>query len=111
MEALLEEQVNTAHVSFTKEALTGVAQILVEESGQNSIVIVAGANDHLKPEDVEKARDIIAKAKVLLCVLEIKRETALAGLRLANALGGNVIHVPESKMKTMMIISYLFFKC
>ena len=70
---------------------SGVAQIIVEDSGQNSIVIVAGANDHLSPEDVEKSRDLLSKAKVMLCVLEIPRETALAGLRLANELNGKFL--------------------
>ena len=66
----------------------GVAQILVEDSGQNSIVIVAGANNNLTPEDVEASRDTLAKAKIMLTVLEVPQETVLAGLKLANQLGG-----------------------
>lgn len=87
MEALLKEKIQAQRVGFTKEALTGVAQILVEDSGQNSIVIVAGANNHLTPEDVKASRDTLAKAKIMLTVLEVPRQTVLTGLKLANELG------------------------
>lgn len=66
-----------------------MAQIIVEDSGQNSIVIVSGANDFLTPGDVEAARDTLSKAKILLSVLEIPRQTVLAGLKLASQLGGD----------------------
>jgi len=87
MDALKVENINTDYVSMTSQAVTGVAQITVEESSQNSIVIVAGANNWLTAEDVTKSRQVIAKAKILLCVLEIPRQAVLTGLRLANSLG------------------------
>ncbi len=67
----------------------GLAQIIVEDSGQNSIVIVPGANNYLTTEDVMNSRDTFTKAKIMLSVLEIPRETVLSGLKLANELGGN----------------------
>ena len=67
---------------------TGVAQIIVEDSGQNMIVIVSGANDFLSPEDVENAKETLSKAKIMVSVLEIPRQTVLAGLKLATQLGG-----------------------
>ena len=66
-----------------------MAQIQVEDSGQNSIVIVAGANDELSVEDVTGCRDLVAGARVFSCVLEIPRPTALAGLALATQLSGS----------------------
>lgn len=71
-----------------REIFVGVAQILVEDSGQNSIVIVSGANDHLTPDDVASSRETVSKAKIMLSVLEIPRKTVLAGLKLASELGG-----------------------
>lgn len=66
----------------------GLAQIIVEDSGQNSIVIVPGANNYLTTEDVMNSRATLTKAKIMLSVLEIPRETVLSGLKLANDLGG-----------------------
>lgn len=68
---------------------SGLAQIIVEESGQNSIVIVPGANNCLTPEDVNLAHETLAQAKILLAVLEIPLQTVLRGLKLANELKGN----------------------
>jgi sugar/nucleoside kinase (ribokinase family) len=48
---------------------TGTAQIWVDGEGQNSIVIVAGANGALTPEDVRRAEEehhVISNAKVLM---------------------------------------------
>lgn len=64
----------------------------MEDSGQNSIVIVPGANDHLVSDDVVYARDMLAEAKIMLSVLEIPRETVLFGLKLANELGGDALN-------------------
>jgi ribokinase len=69
----------------------GLAQIIVEDSGQNSIVIVPGANNYLTTEDVMNSRSIFPKAKIMLSVLEIPRETVLSGLKLANELGSKYL--------------------
>lgn len=68
-----------------------MAQIIVEESGQNSIVIIPGANNYLITEDVMNSRDTFTKAKIMLSVLEIPHETVLSGLKLANELGGKYL--------------------
>lgn len=45
---------------------TGQAQIWVDDTGTNSIVIVAGANAELSPEDVRAAESLIAGAAVVV---------------------------------------------
>ena len=106
IEALERENIDTSQISVTTDALSGnnkmrgqedfeikksivgFAQITVEDSGQNCVVTVSGANDLLTPEDVQKSRDVLSKAKVMLCEIQIPRKTALSGMRLANELGG-----------------------
>ena len=56
--------------------------------GENSIVIVSGANDKLSPADVEKAESLISSAAVVICQLEVPPETSLAALVLAKKHGG-----------------------
>ncbi len=71
---------------------SGLAQIIVEDSGQNSIVIVPGANNCLTSEDVINSRDTLSSAKIMLTVLEVPRQTVLTGLKLANELGGRFLN-------------------
>lgn len=49
---------------------TGVATIVVEPSGENSIIVVPRANMTLTPADIEEAAAPIAEADVLLLQLE-----------------------------------------
>lgn len=52
-------------------------------TGENAIVIVAGANMMLGGEELQEALPAIRKAKVLLCQLEINPKTSLQALRMA----------------------------
>ena len=51
-------------------------------------MIVGGANQDLRPDEVQKAKDLVASAKVVICQLEIAPETTLAALKMAKELGG-----------------------
>ena len=79
--------VSTEHVHVTDQAFSGVAPISVDADGNNSIVIVAGANDLLSAEEVETARPAIAGARVLVCQLEIPLDTTIAAMRIAREEG------------------------
>lgn len=57
--------------------------------GQNSIVIVSGANLLLETTDLEKAEEIIRKSHVVTCQLEIRQNTVLKALELARKHSGN----------------------
>ena len=75
--------IETEHVHLTDKAFSGVAPISVDREGNNSIIIVTGANDLLSLEEIEAARPAIAASKVLVCQLEIPLEISLAALRIA----------------------------
>ena len=81
-----EQGIVTSHVLFDEHAASGVALIVVDENtGQNSIVIVPGANDALTPQDVRNAQDVIHAAQIVICQLEIPNVTTLEALRVAKA--------------------------
>ena len=86
--------IDTTHVHVTDQAFSGVAPICVDADGNNSIVIVAGANDLLTAAEVEAARSAIAAASVLVCQLEVPLATTLAALRIARAEGVTTIFNP-----------------
>ena len=79
--------VSTRHVHVTDQAFSGVAPIAVDPEGNNSIVIVTGANDLLTDEEIEAARAEIAASDVLVCQLEVPVAVSLAALRLARQEG------------------------
>lgn len=84
-----------SQVLFTNEAATGVAPIWVEEgSGHNAIIVAAGANDLLSPQDIVNARDAIAAAQILICQWEVPLETTIAALEIARASGVTTIFNP-----------------
>ena len=86
--------IETRHVLFTDQAFSGVAPIAVDSEGQNSIIIVTGANDLLTAEDVEAAHATIASSQIMVCQLEIPIESTLAALRLARQNGVMTIFNP-----------------
>jgi ribokinase len=54
---------------------SGIALIVVSHRGENSIVVIPGANATLTPEFLEQKRDIICSAGLVLTQLEIPLET------------------------------------
>ena len=86
--------VNTQHVHFTDQAFTGVAPIAVDTEGNNSIIVVTGANDFLTGEEVEAARPAIAASSILVCQLEISLDINIAALRIAHEEGVKTIFNP-----------------
>lgn len=80
---LIGERIDTKFVVRDEGAPTGVAFILVDDLGENSIVVASGANENLSPGDVEKAKHEILSAGVLLVQLESPIETVQSAINLA----------------------------
>ena len=79
-----KEGVNTKYVLQTKEAPSGVALIMVDDDGNNLIVVAPGANQSLSPEDVKEAGTEIASSGALVAQLEVPIETIECAAGLAN---------------------------
>ncbi|HID50424.1 MAG TPA: ribokinase, partial [Anaerolineae bacterium] len=68
---LLADGIDANYVQNTPDTASGVALIVVDENGQNSIVVAPGANGRLTPTDVTLAKPAIQQADVLLLQLEV----------------------------------------
>jgi ribokinase len=68
---LAAEGLDVRLVDVTPSASTGVALITVDDSGENTIVVVPGANGLVDSEDLERALPAIADADALLLQLEV----------------------------------------
>uniref|UniRef100_A0A8C3DKS2 Ribokinase n=1 Tax=Corvus moneduloides TaxID=1196302 RepID=A0A8C3DKS2_CORMO len=91
---LKKNGISTAFVGQTIDAATGTASIIVNSEGQNVIVIVPGANLLLNFEDLKRASDVICKAKVVVCQLEITPAVSLEALKMARASGVKTLFNP-----------------
>jgi ribokinase len=88
--------IDTTYVLFDETRFSGVAPIWVDErSGQNTIIVVPGANDGLSPSDVRSASSAIKAADVVICQLEVPVETSLEAFRIAK-------QDPNSRVLTIM---------
>uniref|UniRef100_A0A5F8GRS0 Ribokinase n=1 Tax=Monodelphis domestica TaxID=13616 RepID=A0A5F8GRS0_MONDO len=94
IENLKRNDISTEFMYQTKDAATGAASIIVNNEGQNIIVIVAGANLLLNSDDLRKAADIISRAKVIICQLEISPATSLEALTMARKSGVKTVFNP-----------------
>lgn len=94
LQHLRRDGINTDFMIRDKTAPTGVASIVVDDAGENSIVVASGANSRLQPHDVEAAKDVIAAADTVLLQLESPLETVAAAAEMAAACGVGVVLNP-----------------
>lgn len=92
--SLAASGVDVSTVLGTQGLASGAALIWVEASGQNSIVIAAGANGALSPADVAGAAALWREASAALFQLETPLETVEAGVKAARAAGAITILDP-----------------
>lgn len=67
--------VNVRQVGTARDTASGVALISVDAKGQNSIMVIPGANGTLSPRDVERSLPLLRNAGMILTQLEIPIET------------------------------------
>jgi ribokinase len=88
---LAEEGIDVRRVDVRGGSASGVALITVNADGENTIVVVAGANATLTIDDLALARDVVIAAEVLVLQLEIPIATVHAAATSAHAAGRTVI--------------------
>lgn len=92
--ALLAEQIDCQALTIRADVPTGVASIVVDDSSQNAIIIVAGGNGLLTPEVVAGFDALLMAAEVVICQLEVPVATVAHTLKRARDLGKLVILNP-----------------
>ena len=86
--------VDTHHITRDSDAPTGIALIVVEEGGQNSIVVSPGANGRVSPVNVSWAEEAIRSASLILLQLEIPLPSVIKAAQCAKNHGVKVILNP-----------------
>jgi ribokinase len=89
--------VDTQSVAVTETVppvSTGVAMIVVDQHGENSIVVAGGANNRVDLEDIANAEQLIASADALLVQLELPVRTVCRAIQVARERGVLVVLDP-----------------
>ena len=89
-----DENIVTDYIFSDQHLPSGVALIMVDRNGENCIVVASGANGSLSPKDIEKARNVIENADILLMQLEVPMDTVEYAAKLAHEKGIKVVLNP-----------------
>jgi ribokinase len=92
--ALVADGVDVSHVTALPGVASGIASILVDANGQNSIVIAGGANELLTPAHIDAALPLLARASIVVLQLETPLATVAHAVTLAHRLGKTVVLNP-----------------
>lgn len=88
------EGINVDYINSDFKNPSGVALIMVDDRGENSIVVAPGANAELNEEDIKKASKEIATSDILLMQLEIPMKSVVAAAEIAHQHGVKIILNP-----------------
>ena len=112
IEKLEENGVDTVNVTSDESLPTGNATIIVDSEGENRIVLIAGANDALRPGLVDAALDAESSCDAILLQLEIPLRTVYHAISTGAARGIPVIldagpprAVPLEKLRGVTVLS------
>jgi ribokinase len=89
---LQKQGINLKYISRTSEAATGTALIVVGDTGENTIVVVPGANGLLGKEDVERVS--FSPGDILLSQFEIPFESIRLFFTKGKAAGARAVLNP-----------------
>ncbi|WHZ00944.1 ribokinase [Neobacillus sp. YX16] len=98
VEHLTNEGINTESILKVEDNSTGIASIILWE-GDNSIIVVPGANNHITPEVIGRHEDKIINSNILLVQLEIPLESVNRAVELAKKHGIRTILNPAPIQK------------
>ncbi len=93
LDNLIQAGVEVASVARV-DGPSGVAQIQVADRGENSIIVVSGANGKVSPAYLDAHAGLILSAGLVLCQLELPMETVFHLLALSAAAGVPVMLDP-----------------
>ncbi|MDC8758396.1 ribokinase [Janthinobacterium fluminis] len=93
-DCLLADGIDASQVLAQAGMASGVAGILVDDAGSNSIVVTPGANMALTLEDVEALAPTILASDLLVCQLETRLCAVMRAIEIAKRGGVKVVFNP-----------------
>jgi ribokinase len=91
---LRADGIDLSGVRQIEEATTGVALIEVDEQGENTIVVVSGANFKVGEQELRRLEKVLTSSDILVLQLEIPLEIVRKAVAVAKAKGASVLLDP-----------------
>ncbi|MEK4877370.1 MULTISPECIES: ribokinase [Paenibacillus] len=111
LEIIRNEGIHIEHISVSEHQATGVASIIIEEDGENRIIVVPGANIELTVEDIQALEAVISQTKIIVLQLEMDLAMSEQAIAISHRKGIPVIlnPAPARVLKDEMLaqVSYL----
>lgn len=111
IEGYRKDNIDTQYIMLSDQP-SGVALILVDGGGENSISVAPGANGDLTPADIESKADVIRSADILILQLEIPVESVEKAVSIAKEAGVYVIlnpapakRLPEELLENVSLLT------
>ena len=89
--ALQDSGVDTTYVTVDGHGATGVSPVLTGADGEYASIIVPGAGQRLRAEDIDAASDAFARSAVLLLQCEVPVHVSAYAAHVARSMGIRVI--------------------
>lgn len=106
LDSMKKDGIDISNIEYCDET-TGIAKIIVEENGQNRIIVVSGANYEVDSSYIDRHLDAIKNCDILVTQLEIPIETVKYSLKKAKEFGKITIlnPAPATKLDEEIILN------
>lgn len=84
---LVNDDINVDYVLEDENAPTGTAIITVDEEGNNSIIVIAGANMTINADEIDKTNKIIEQSEILISQFETPMDITTRAFKYAKEKG------------------------
>ena len=85
IEGLQHQGVNTEGITVNPNTFSGIASIVVDKQGANTIACAGGANNLVREKEIQQFKTLLPKAKIVLLELGIPLPTVSIAIREAKA--------------------------
>ena len=96
---LEDDNIDVKFVFEDKKEETGMAIIMVNENGNNSIIVVPGSNMTIKEEEIDASIEALKKSDILISQFETPEDMTLRAFKKAKELGKLTILNPAPAKK------------
>ncbi|GAB4369568.1 MAG: ribokinase [Elainellaceae cyanobacterium] len=104
--SLQEAGVRCDRILTDASTTSGIAVIAVDDQGENTIILVPGANEQVSEADIERMQDLLSGATALLLQLEVPMPAVIATAQVAHSAGVKVILDPAPAPLELPAILY-----
>ncbi len=94
VEGFIRDNIDVSCVLRDAGSPSGIALIFVGRDGENSIAVAPGANGNLSSQDIERFREVIVSARIVVLQLETPMDSVRAAVEIASGSGASVILNP-----------------